>query len=116
MKSIQEKYAYLQQTSWKDMASTTLGHVSAEKYGTIEAAYDAQIASEQSAEQAPAQTGTETGSNNTEPPTENVQGGSVETLTPPAEVVEGAVISESSDVQLADASFGENDENEVGLI
>lgn len=52
MKSIQEKYAYLQQTSWKDMVNTTLGHVSAEKFNEIEAAYDTQIASEQSAEAA----------------------------------------------------------------
>ena len=46
MKNINEKYAHLQRTSWPQYANTTLGHLPAEHYNQIEAAYDAQLANE----------------------------------------------------------------------
>lgn len=44
--TLQEKYAYLQQTAWTDMQSTTFGHIGTQKESEIEAAYEQQIASE----------------------------------------------------------------------
>ena len=46
MKNINEKYAHLQRTSWPQYANTTLGHLPADKYKQIEAAYEAQLATE----------------------------------------------------------------------
>lgn len=46
MKSINEKYAHLQRTSWPQYANTTLGHLPADHYNQIEAAYEAQLATE----------------------------------------------------------------------
>lgn len=46
MKNINEKYAHLQRTSWPQYANTTLGHLPADHYNQIEAAYEAQLATE----------------------------------------------------------------------
>lgn len=103
MKNINEKYAHLQRTSWPQYANTTLGHLPADKYKQIEAAYEAQIAQETAQE-------TPTGN----PPTPDVEmpvgdsmnsTGSGQELTPQA----GVDIPSPTDVQ-ANADVGTNND------
>lgn len=69
----QQKYAYLQRTAWKDMATTTYGHISATTEAAIDEAYAKQI--EVEAEAANPKT-PGTGHTDGEPVTQTLQAGS----------------------------------------